>query len=115
MPNNYQKAKDVFIQRRNSSNKGFEEYPLIVSPGCAIITDNSNNLTSSLISNLQVNTASYSENSQTASYSQTASCITAESASIITGSLYLKSNNGNFWKITIWEDDEGNATIQVER
>jgi len=49
----YEKAKDVFIQRKNTSG-GFEEYALIVRPNSAIITDENNNLvsisTASLIS-----------------------------------------------------------------
>jgi hypothetical protein len=39
----YEKAKDVFIQRRTTSG-GFEEYALIVQPNSAIITDVNNNL-----------------------------------------------------------------------
>ena len=40
----YQKAKDIFIQRRNSNNQRFEEYALIVSPNSVIITDDDNDL-----------------------------------------------------------------------
>ena len=40
----YQKNKDVYIQRRNANNSGFDEYPLVVAPDSVIVTDEANNL-----------------------------------------------------------------------
>ena len=86
MPN-YQKAKDIFTQRKVVDGT-FEEYPLVVQPNSVIVTDAANNLimvtTASLIAGTgsiefatsasYANTASYATNvPSTASLSNTAS------------------------------------------
>jgi len=96
--NNYQKAKDIFIQRKTSADT-FEEYPLIVQPNSIIITDSDNNLlmiltssfTSSSISSSHSNTASvaiyafstdsssFASSSISSSYTQTASYVASAS------------------------------------
>ncbi len=56
MPNNYEKDKDVFIQRRTTNNTRFEEAPLIVSPNSVVGVDSSNDLVMIPIANFaQVN------------------------------------------------------------
>ena len=85
----YQKNKDVFIQRRNINNTGFEEYPIIVSPDGVIITDTLNNLACQSKSDfLSALTASIS-----ASYALTASYAlngggSGSNFSLTTGSTY---------------------------
>lgn len=49
-----------------------------------------------------------------ASYASSASYINEASASILTGSLYLRSNSGSLWKVTIYEDGNNVGTIYLE-
>lgn len=76
---NYEKYKDIFTQRRNSSNNGFEEFPIIVSPNSVLFVSSNGDLitlnTASLMQYASVGSASYalsasyaSNNSNTASY-----------------------------------------------
>lgn len=53
-------------------------------------------------------TASWSSNSLTSSY------FNEVSASLITGSIYLRSNSGSLWKVTVYEDGDHVGTIQLE-
>lgn len=53
-------------------------------------------------------TASWANNTTTSSY------FNEVSASLITGSLYLRSNSGSLWKITVFEDGDHVGTIQLE-
>lgn len=49
----------------------------------------------------------------TSSVSLTSSYFNEASASLEGGVFYLKSNLGNMFKISVWEDGEGNATLQL--
>lgn len=49
---NYQKYKDIFIQRKSADGRQFEEYPLIVAPNSVLITNPNQDL-------VLVNTASF--------------------------------------------------------
>lgn len=53
-------------------------------------------------------TSSWSINSLTSSY------FNEISASLITRSLYLRSNSGSLWKVTVYEDGDHVGTIQLE-
>ena len=64
----YQKAKDIFTQRRTPTNEGFEEYPLIVQPLSVLTTDGLNNLTFTLLNELSVQSASFASSALTASF-----------------------------------------------
>ena len=67
MANEYQKAKDVFIQRKTNHGT-FEEYALIVNPSSVVITDCCDNLIMVSTASLLVDSASHAVQSDSASY-----------------------------------------------
>ncbi len=73
MSDNYQKAKDIFTQRRNSTNRNFEEYPLIVSPNSAVVINSSNDIAMMPLSSFARGTASIADSASYSSYSLSAS------------------------------------------
>jgi len=89
--------------------------------------DNPTNITASLTSSYAI-TASYALNggggpvvsasyASTSSWSQssiTSSYFNEASASLITGSFYLRSNSGSLWKITVYEDGDHVGSLQLE-
>jgi hypothetical protein len=81
----YQKTKDVYIQRRNANNNGFDEYPLIVQPSSVVVTDEANNLVIMPLGEVQFVSASYAYHSGKAYNADTASYLlgTIQSASYI--------------------------------
>lgn len=92
----YEKAKDIFIQRK-ASGDGFEEHPLIVQPNSVIITDSVNNLVMITTSSLLAGTGSV-EHALSSSYSQTSSFAlngggSNISASWASGSLYSTTSD----------------------
>lgn len=95
MPN-YEKAKDIFIQRKKSSGGGtFEEYPLIVSPNSVVTIDSANNLTVTPLSYFAQSSESISS-----SYSKTASVAlnvpqTASHADTASYALYVSGSTNS--------------------
>lgn len=72
----YEKAKDVVLIRRTSDNKEFEEYPLILQPQSALVTDPTNDIQCFGLCALRVGfatSASYSDTSSFAWYALSAS------------------------------------------
>lgn len=69
----YEKSKDLVLIRRTSDNKEFEEYPLIVHPQSALVTDPTNNILCFSLCALHVGFATSASYSTTSSYANTAS------------------------------------------
>lgn len=99
---NYEKEKDVFIQRKKTH--GFEEYPLIVQPNSILVTNAANDLTmidtASFLDNLPIQNYAYSSSlATTASVALTAitstSSLTATSASYVVTASYVLNGGGS--------------------
>ena len=103
----YEKAKDVVLIRRTSDNKEFEEYPLILQPQSALVTDPANDILCFGLCGLRVGfatSASYSDTSSFAWYALSASfansasyCLSSSNAIsasyAITSSLALEASS----------------------
>lgn len=117
--------KDLLLTRWNNGGV-FEEYNLTVQSNSFLFIDACRNLycvpTASFTASYSITSVTsdysldglYSLSSSFSSKSHTASYFSEASASLITGSLYIKSNSGSLWKVTIYETGASTASIKLE-
>ena len=97
--NLYQKAKDLFFQRRTAAGK-FEEYPLIVSPDSVVATDCCNNLIMLPLSSITSSAIPYflqNVVTDTATINSNDSIFSPADLLITTSGIFIIEENANYY------------------